>query len=333
MAETVPPLTQLLRDRITDAGPLSFYDFMEAALYEPELGYYRKAHDRIGKSAFSDFYTSSSLTEAFVALLEESFHQLRPPLPGPWHLVEAGAEKGGLPWSPSNQSWEEVHAVGAGQALPRVSPMVLFSNELFDARPFHRLIFQDDQWQELQVTWDREENGFREFVAPIRDERLEPWLDRLPPRQTEGYHLDLPTGAAHLLRKLLQDPWEGLFVAIDYGRTWETLASETPAGTLRSYRQHQQESNILQDPGGRDITGHICWDWLEEELQNQGFSHIQLQRQETYFVQHSTRALEKQLHQEGDQRADPIRRQIAALLHPAHFGQAFQVLSARRVGS
>ena len=36
------PLAQILRDEIGRSGPISFHRFMEAALYHPEFGYYRR---------------------------------------------------------------------------------------------------------------------------------------------------------------------------------------------------------------------------------------------------------------------------------------------------
>jgi SAM-dependent MidA family methyltransferase len=44
-------LSEIIKQRIAGEGPLSFHDFMEMALYYPELGYYNQRFDQIGQQA------------------------------------------------------------------------------------------------------------------------------------------------------------------------------------------------------------------------------------------------------------------------------------------
>jgi SAM-dependent MidA family methyltransferase len=44
----VTALEALLRQRIAQSGPIPFREFMQAALYHPEHGYYRRARDPFG---------------------------------------------------------------------------------------------------------------------------------------------------------------------------------------------------------------------------------------------------------------------------------------------
>ena len=60
------PLTDILRERIARAGPIPFRDFMDAALYHPEHGYYASGRARIGRGG--DFFTSVSTGPLFGAL-------------------------------------------------------------------------------------------------------------------------------------------------------------------------------------------------------------------------------------------------------------------------
>ena len=50
---------------------MTFRNFMETALYEPELGYYNTARPIIG--AAGDYYTSSNVHPAFGAVLAKAF--------------------------------------------------------------------------------------------------------------------------------------------------------------------------------------------------------------------------------------------------------------------
>jgi SAM-dependent MidA family methyltransferase len=57
------PLARLIAEQIREGGPITFRDFVELALYHPELGYYNRSHTRLGKSG--DFYTSSHVSPIF----------------------------------------------------------------------------------------------------------------------------------------------------------------------------------------------------------------------------------------------------------------------------
>ena len=67
-------LSEIIIERIKKEGPVSFRDFMEMALYYPELGYYNSQKDKIG--ADGDFYTSANLTAAFGAMIGRQIEDL-----------------------------------------------------------------------------------------------------------------------------------------------------------------------------------------------------------------------------------------------------------------
>ena len=48
---TLEPLAEILRDRIRSGGPIPFHDFMQAALYHHQHGYYASGQVRIGSAA------------------------------------------------------------------------------------------------------------------------------------------------------------------------------------------------------------------------------------------------------------------------------------------
>src|ERR1700739_1572357 len=88
-------LSEIIKQKIVSEGPISFRDFMEMALYYPELGYYTSTKDKIGKSG--DYYTSTTLTPVFGELigrqLEEMWYLLGEE---PFTIVEYGAGTGAL---------------------------------------------------------------------------------------------------------------------------------------------------------------------------------------------------------------------------------------------
>jgi SAM-dependent MidA family methyltransferase len=67
-------LERRLIERIQHDGPISFHDFMQSALYDPELGYYNTERLKIGPQG--DYFTSSNVHPAFGALLARAFVDL-----------------------------------------------------------------------------------------------------------------------------------------------------------------------------------------------------------------------------------------------------------------
>ena len=89
-----PGLVDKLVARITQDGPLSFADFMEAALYDPEFGYYMTPGPRIGRAG--DYYTSLDVHPVFAELIGRQVVQAAEmmSLHGDFTIVEMGAGKG-----------------------------------------------------------------------------------------------------------------------------------------------------------------------------------------------------------------------------------------------
>ena len=130
--------------------------------------------------------------------------------------------------------------------------------------------------------------------------------------------------------KIAEQPWSGLFLAFDYGKSWEEIAFETPAGTARAYRGMSQRNDLLDRPGEQDLTCHVCWDWLEEALRGLGFGEPA--RRVPGGVLHPQRvpgSSRRSRHREAG-RLSRDKLSLLQLLHPAHMGQKFQALWAAR---
>ncbi|TAL11514.1 MAG: SAM-dependent methyltransferase [Nitrospirae bacterium] len=185
-----PGLVDKLVARITQDGPLSFADFMEAALYDPEFGYYMVPGPRIGREG--DYYTSLDVHPIFAELIGRQVAQAAEGMgSGDFTIVEMGAGKGllarhlldacrrGNPAFLSRIRYllvERSPAMIAAQrerlrplldggvritwapalsALPAgsVTGMVL-SNELVDAFPVHRVVMRPLGLREIYVGWE-----------------------------------------------------------------------------------------------------------------------------------------------------------------------------------
>ncbi len=88
-------LSGVLRDRILSRGKIPFAEFMEIALYYPELGYYSSERVKIGKSG--DYFTSSLVHPVFGELICKQLEEMWRLTGGnEFFIVEMGAGDGTL---------------------------------------------------------------------------------------------------------------------------------------------------------------------------------------------------------------------------------------------
>jgi len=311
-------------------GILSFAAFMDLALYDPEVGYYRTTRTRVGRSGGTDFYTSASLGSVFGQLVAAATTELLGEASAAkCDFIEIGAEPGGSVLDGVKHNFRAIRTVRAGEPLELPGDAVVFSNELFDAQPFHRVVFRGGLWREMGVTFSAENLVWIEL--PARSAAVAAVADQLPDTALEGYTLDLPVAADRLARTILAQLWRGLFLVFDYGRTWPQLVTEYPAGTGRAYARHHQSGDLLAQPGEQDLTCHVCWDWLEGALRDSGVASVTRESQEAFFVRRATSAVARIVAGEPGP-LSPRRTQLKQLLHPALLGQRFEALWATRLG-
>jgi SAM-dependent MidA family methyltransferase len=364
MGPLAAELTDLLRAELRAAGAITFARYMELALYAPRLGYYRRDRPRVGIAPGTDFFTATSSGPLFGQLVAAAcVNLLGTEDPAGYTWVEIGAEPGAGILDQVAHPFGGAVTLRLGEPIALRGRCIVASNELFDAQPFHRYRFRAGAWRELGVALGpQEENGTREDASqPSRTTGRTIGRDRggvgpsssggadpreialqevelpvstpapLPASAPEGYVIDAPLASAALTRTLAAQPWTGLFVAFDYGRTWSSLTEECPEGTARAYHRHTQTNDLLARPGDQDLTCHVCWDWLIAALAEEGFDPPQLESQEAFFTRRASDFIATVV---AAQASHFSRDKLALLqlLHPAHLGQKFQVLHALRLG-
>ena len=135
------------------AGVVTFADFMELALYHPELGYYRQARNRVGYGQGTDFYTASTSGAVFGEMVAASCVSL---LGGEARarecaFVEIGAESEGGILAGITHPFASAQTIRVGDPIRLTGSCVVFSNELFDAQPVRRFVRRGASWNELGV--------------------------------------------------------------------------------------------------------------------------------------------------------------------------------------
>ena len=307
------------------AGVLPFARFMELALYDPEVGYYRRSHPRVGYGRGTDFFTASTSGAVFGELVAAACVTLLGTARSPraFTFVEIGAETAGGVLAEVAHPFGATRTVRLGEPIELAGPCVVFSNELFDAQPFRRFAFRRGAWRELGVALSGD--AFVEVELP---DTPDPAVG-LPAVADEGYVVDAPLAARTLAGQIAAEPWTGLFVACDYGKSWRELIDACPAGTARAYHRHRQSNDLLAQPGEQDLTCHVCWDWLRDELAAHGFAAPTVESQETFFIRHAEAFIAATSTAEAA-RFSRKKLSLLQLLHPSHLGQKFQVLHGLR---
>ncbi|MFA6962360.1 MAG: SAM-dependent methyltransferase [Opitutaceae bacterium] len=318
-----PQFTAAFQERAGAGGVLTFAGFMELALYHPALGYYRQTRNRVGYGQGTDFYTATSSGTIFGEMVAAACVTL---LGGTDQarehtFVEIGAEPAGGVLTGVAHPFAGTRTVRVGEALEISGPCVVFSNELFDAQPLRRFVRRGMAWRELGVQL---KDGILSEI-----ELGEVTAEWLPGSVNEGYVFDAPQAAAELAVAIAAQPWTGLFVAFDYGKSLSELATDTPAGTARAYFQHKQSNDLFAQPGEQDLTGHVCWDWLTTALDQSGFRPTTVESQESFFIHHAGEFVAHAMAAEAS-RLSQRKLALMQLLHPSYLGQKFQVLHGLR---
>ncbi len=328
---TEPTILHSLRREADKEGQMSYADFVRVAAFDPDAGYYAKGSDRVGRSRQTDFYTAESLGSVFGKLVVASVIDLlgSEEMAAKHVFVEIGAEPDHCILDGIEHPFDEILILRLGDTLRIPERAVVFANEWLDALPFHRLRFDQSRgWCELGVTIKG--NAPEEIVLPSLTPAVQAIFQRLPEEAMDGYQLDLPLGATDALHKITSQKWWGAFLTFDYGKSWEELTQAQPNGTARAYEKHRSHGDLLARPGDRDLTCHLCWDFLVEVLQKEGFDEIHHDRQESFLMKRATAAIRDiiEKHAPG---MDDERQTLQELLHPARMGDAFQALGSTRI--
>lgn len=322
-------MTDALRERLAD-GPVDYSRYIDAVLYTPEIGYYKRQGERVGRSQNTDFYTAESLGPVFAQCVIAATRSLLGEQAdlAAYDFVEIAAEPERGLLIDEEHPFKTYRALRQGDALTVSGQAIVFANEWLDALPFHRLCYHHGSWKECGVAINSD-GVLSECFLPELSAEVAAIQDRLPASADEGFRIDLPLAAESALAALLSQSWTGVLVLFDYGKRWETLIHEYPQGTARTYQQHTQGNDLLADPGQRDITCDVIWDPLEAICRARGFESVCVQRQESFFMHHAQQALATIMQQQAG-KFSPLKQTLMELLHPGNLGHRFQVLSGIR---
>lgn len=346
----------LLQERIDRGGSLGFADFMAAALYEPNLGYYARDTRQVGRGG--DFFTSVSVGPVFGRLLARRFlrewHESGSP--PRWRIIECGAHDGTLAADVLGEiarldtaafaaldyvipeplpTLQEAQRETLRAFAPRVRfvsnadelaaeplPGIAFGNEVLDALPCHLVEWHDGQWLELQVGL-KNTNRFEFKKEPIHEATLQAALEPLGRDFPEGYRSEVRTCYPNFLAPLARALSSGLMLWIDYGfPRADYYHPGRSEGTLRTFSKHRAGDDPLAHPGEADITAHVDFTAVAEAAESLGWRQTLLHHQGPWLT-----GIARDWLMEMEGKPQPAAlRQFQTLMHPAHLGGKFLAL-------
>lgn len=335
---------------------------MEACLYHPEHGYYAKADQQ----AWRDYVTSVDVAPVFGRLLARQFHQMWVLLgrPEQFWLLEAGASTGELAKQVLDCASEslgefygalryvaversaarraaQANTLSAHIARRRFEPLAqmpddiacgcIFSNELFDAFPVHRVVRENGELKEIYVAYDG--NRFCEEVGPISSAAIATYFAEQGIEMSEDQLAEVCLAACDWIEEAGKQLHRGFVLTIDYGYEARDLYNERHMrGTLLAYGRHRASEDFYVSPGAQDLTSHVNFTALDVWGRRGGLVRSGFTSQTNFLLALARHTDFSDLHARGSSEHEQIaaRLRFKTLIHPEGMGETFKVLAQHK---
>ncbi len=340
----------------TQGGWISFADYMQRALYTPQLGYYSGGSHKIGTGG--DFVTAPSLTPLFGQTLAQQLRPLLAQTAG--NVYEFGAGTGSLASSIVNalaedewahyyiidvspdlierqQKWFATHCPANIQhkishldRLPEHLDGIVIGNEVLDAMPCEVVIWQTDGSIAQQgVTLD-EHKQLQLSARPLTQPTLLAEAQRLRP-PTTPYTSELHLAQQGFIHTLAERLQRGAIIMLDYGfDAAQYYHPQRHMGTLIGHYRHHTVHDPFFYPGLTDLTCHVNFTAMAEAGTAAGLDLIGYTTQAHFLL---NLGLTEQLAAVGASDSVAYLQAAAAcqkLLAPHEMGELFKIIAFGR---
>ncbi|MFQ3578037.1 MAG: SAM-dependent methyltransferase [Verrucomicrobiia bacterium] len=309
-------LGDLLREK---DGEISWEEFVQTALYHPEVGYYARRICDVGIDG--DFATSASLGTSLGRAISAYARRFERNTIGPLRLVEIGAGNGrlmsevlrGLPlfsrlrWRPAiietslplikrqkcALRFRGVRWFRSPFELPvgREREILGFANELIDAFPPLVVVMRNGTWREVALRVERGKLVEIEREPSPRCGEAIQQANSLPAK--DGVRREILYSFRDWMTDVARCQWRGRLLLVDYGSAAEDLYRRAPQGTLRAYYKHQRLTGraVLERFGRQDITCDVNFTDIGLWARELGWSVLKEQTQAEFLEQHGVKLM------------------------------------------
>ena len=359
-------LVARIHAEIEHDGPITFARFMELALYDPELGYYRSGADRPGRAG--DFLTAPEAHPIFGATLSRAVADTWDRLgrPDAFVLREIGAGTGSLAaavldalaaeradlarvirYQPVELDPARIERIrtrleAAGHAdrlvaghehVPTIAENAfIVANEVLDALPTHRLVQRGDALREVLVGSDG--HAFVDVEAEPSTPDLAVRFVAEDVTLVDGQRAEVCLALDGWVAGVASGLERGVVLVIDYGYPATELYDPVRRreGTLRAYLRHRVHDDPYVHVGRQDLTVHVDITAVEQALVDVGLEHLGTTTQGAFLV---ALGIEDRLRAVQSDPATTIeaylelRSALVRMLDPAAMGR-FRVIAGAR---
>ncbi|MDQ3745155.1 MAG: SAM-dependent methyltransferase [Acidobacteriota bacterium] len=362
-------LAARLRERIRREGALTFREWMRAALYDERGGYYQRAAQRWGRAG--DYRTSPERSTLFAATFARHFASLFEELGRPrvLNLLEVGGGAGhfahGLLQTLRRDAphvfdslryvFDEPSADSRARAAALLAPfaervefrrltdfsegeplenVIVFSNELLDAFPVHRVSMRGGRLRETFVGC-----GARGEFVWVEGEpstpRLAEHFERAGLSLTEGQTAEVSLDVEAWVARVARLVGRGFVFTVDYGDEAAGLlcAPHRREGTLRAFRGHELVEDVLRSPSEQDLTTTINWTQVIAAGEAAGLQTVKLERLDSFLLRTGLlEQLERECaHAAGEAEIARLRLDAREMILPGASASHFQLLVQKKV--
>ena len=335
-------------------GPLSLADYMDAALSDPEEGYYmRRAPFGMPHDGGGDFTTAPEVSQMFGELVGAWCLDLwaRSGPPQPVNLVELGPGRGTLmadicrttgrnsdfsqhlsvhfvETSPTLRAEQKKRVPDANwhdkiATLPDDAATLVIANEFFDALPIRQYARTPSGWREITVTLENNELAYAR--GPEKKNPFSPMQTALLPNtapeeiveSSPVRELVMQDLCAHLKRV------RGAALIIDYGYARPSTGDSFQA------MKHHEFVNPLACPGEADLTAHVNFAVLSQLAAATGLETYPIAKQGAFLRCLGLDKRAAQLAKANPDAVGKIMGERDRLAAPDKMGHLFKVLGVR----
>lgn len=358
------PLASLLAERIRRFGPITFAEYMRECLYHPVHGYYSQPESR----RFADYYTSVDVHPIFGRLLARQFAEMWEQLARPpeFQIVEAAAGTGRLAshilsfmQSRIPEFYQAVRYVAVERSPARCDQLAsrlasfvqgrrcqssieipakipvgcVFSNELLDALPVHRVAQRKRALQEVFITVS--DNSFAEQPRSLSTCAISEYFAAQQITLEEGQQAEAGLEGCDWIMEIGRRLQQGFVVTIDYGHEAVDLYdAHHMAGTVLAYANHRASEDFYAAPGLQDLTAHVNFTALQRWGERVGLEPLGLVSQTAFLLALGKGNEFSDLYDDGMDETERVcaRLQLKTLVYPEGMGERFQVLVQQKGG-
>lgn len=358
-------LADRLRQRIKREGPISFYEWMKAALYDEHEGYYcRRDIERRGR--LGDYRTAPERTPLFAATFARYFAKLFADLgcPASWAIIEVGAGFGEFAadalrnlqsrypqvFAATHYLVDEFTEDGRERAAANLKGLegkyefcrfqelaapfpagVIFSNELIDAFPVHRVKKRGGVLRSLYVGLDDRDEFV--WIEGDLEQSIAAHCQGISAQMEDGHIAEINPDADEFIAHAARVVTRGCVITVDYGDERQALLTDPYRrdGTLRAAYHHQISGDVLRAPGRRDLTTTIDWTQLRETGERFGLNTVRHERLDRFLLEEGLLDELEVLTRDLDQAENAsLRAGAREMIMPDGMAASFQVVVQRK---